>query len=111
MVAVVGRANALDLILRGRLIAGAEAWRIGLVHEAVSGSTDARPAAQRAMALAAELAAQPQAALREARRCIALAGDPAGFEAEIAATRSLHTEAETMQRIAAFLARSSKART
>ncbi|MDP1538014.1 MAG: enoyl-CoA hydratase/isomerase family protein [Burkholderiales bacterium] len=111
MVAVVGRAHALDLILRGRLIAGPEAWRIGLVHEVAFGNADARPAEKRALALATELAAQPQAALREAKRCIAMTGSPAGFEAEIVATRILHTETETMQRIAAFLARSARAGT
>lgn len=103
MVALIGRAHALDLILRGRLIGGDEAARIGLAHESVS-AEDVEP---RAMALAEELASQPREALREAKRCINLARSEAGFAAEIDATRALHRHPDTMQRIAAFLARRS----
>lgn len=101
MVRVVGRAHALDLILTGRLIKAGEAARIGLVSEAVDGSAEAR-----ALQLAAELAGQPRRALQEAKRCIGLAGTAEGYPAEIEATRALHQEAETMDRIAAFLSRS-----
>ncbi len=108
MVAVVGRAYAADMILRGRLVDGAEAWRMGLVHESVSGEANARPAEARARALAEELCAQPQAALGEAKRCIAMAGNASGFAAEVEATRVLHAEPETIERIAAFLRRRAK---
>lgn len=110
MVAVVGRAYAADMILRGRLVDGAEALRMGLVHESVQGEADKRPAEARARALAEELCALPQAALREAKRCMAMAGKAAGFAEEIEATRVLHAEPETIERIAAFLARSPRSR-
>ena len=104
MVGLVGRAHALDLILRGRLIGGDEAARIGLAHESVS----AEEVEPRAMALAGELATQSVQALRQAKHCINLARSPAGFEAEIAATRMLHRDPDTVQRIAAFLASRSR---
>jgi len=100
MVELIGRAQALDLILRGRLIAGAEAARIGLAHESVP----AEEVEPRASALAEELAALSPDALREAKRCIYLARSDAGFAAEIDATRRLHRHPDTGRRIAAFLA-------
>lgn len=109
MVSVLGRARASDLILRARLITGEEAARIGLVHEAVPGDNTQTQA--RALALAEELAALPQAALREAKRCMALAVSDQGYAAEIEATRALQGDAETQALIGAFLARSSKSRT
>lgn len=57
---VIGTAHALDMILRGRKIDGAEAHRIGLVTEVV-------PLAhikERAQALGEELAAQPRLAVK-----------------------------------------------
>jgi len=106
MVAVLGRARANDLILRGRLVTGEEACRIGLVHEAVPGENTE----SRALALAEELARLPQAALREAKRCMALAVSSDGYAAEIEATRALQSDPETQALISAFLARSSKSR-
>ena len=100
MVGLIGRAHTFDLILRGRLIGGDEAARIGLAHESVS----AENVEPRAMALAEELATQPPQALREAKRCINLARSEAGFAAEIDATRALHRHPDTARRIAAFLA-------
>lgn len=99
---IVGRARALELILTGKLITAEEAARIGLIHEAVEGGAEAR-----ALQLAAELAGQPRRALLEAKRCIGLAGSAQGWVAEIEATRALHLEPETQERIAAFMARSS----
>ena len=104
MVGLVGRAWTLDLILRGRLITGEEAQRIGLVHEAV----DLAQVEARALELAEELAAQPREAVREAKRCINLALSQAGFDAEIEGTRRLQGQPETIQRIEAFLARRSR---
>jgi enoyl-CoA hydratase len=97
----VGRARALDLVLTGRMVTAAEAQSIGLIHEAVAGSAEAR-----ALELAAQLAGQPVRALQEAKRCISLAGTAGGFAAEIEATRLLHQEPETVGRIEAFLSRS-----
>jgi enoyl-CoA hydratase/carnithine racemase len=56
----VGRTYALDMILRGRKIDGAEAYRIGLVTELV-GLDDLKA---RAQALGEELAAQPRQAVK-----------------------------------------------
>ena len=56
----VGRDHALDMILRGRKIDGPEALRMGLVTE-VCPIGELKP---RAQALAEELAAQPQLAVR-----------------------------------------------
>ncbi len=56
----VGRVNAIDMILRAKKITGPEAYRIGLVNEVW-------PLAElkdRALALAAELAAQPRLAVK-----------------------------------------------
>ena len=56
----VGRTYALDMILRGRKIDGAEAYRIGLVTELVQvGEIKAR-----AQAIGEDLAAQPRQAVR-----------------------------------------------
>jgi enoyl-CoA hydratase len=57
---VVGRSYALDMILRGRKIDGAEAYRIGLVTELVPVSE----IKERAQALGEDLAAQPRQAVR-----------------------------------------------
>jgi len=56
----VGRAYALDMILRGRKIDGAEAYRIGLVTEVVG----LEQMKDRAQALGEELASQPRLAIK-----------------------------------------------
>jgi enoyl-CoA hydratase/carnithine racemase len=63
---LVGHGRAMDLILSGRAVGAAEALAIGLVDRVVPDGT-ARAAA---VALAAELAALPQAALRGDRRSV-----------------------------------------
>jgi enoyl-CoA hydratase len=62
----VGRAHALDMILRAKKISGPEALRIGLVHE-VWPNSELR---QRAHALAAELAAMPPIAVAGVLECV-----------------------------------------
>lgn len=62
----VGRAHALDMILRARKIDGAEALRIGLV-QAVHPLQSLKAAAH---ALARELAAMPPQAMAAAMQCI-----------------------------------------
>ncbi|MEM7218560.1 MAG: enoyl-CoA hydratase-related protein [Pseudomonadota bacterium] len=57
---VVGGAHALDMILRGRKIDGAEAYRIGLVSELVP----LEEIKTRAQSLGEELAAQPRQAVK-----------------------------------------------
>ena len=67
----VGRAHALDMILRARKIDGPEALRIGLVHQ-VHPLAELKRAAQ---TLARELAAMPPIAVAGALRCVVGAGD------------------------------------
>jgi enoyl-CoA hydratase len=66
----VGRAHALDMILRAKKIDGPEALRIGLVHE-VHPLAELKAAAR---ALARELAAMPPVAVAGVLRCVVGAG-------------------------------------
>ena len=63
---LLGRAAALDLIMRGRMLGADEAERLGLVTEACE-SNDLEA---RSWVLARELAALPPIALREIKRCV-----------------------------------------
>jgi enoyl-CoA hydratase len=63
---VVGRANAIDMILRARKISGPEALRIGLVSEVWPLSE----LKARAISLAEELAAQPRLAVKSMLECL-----------------------------------------
>ena len=63
---VVGRANAIDMILRARKISGPEAFRIGLVSEVWPLSE----LKARAISLAEELAAQPRLAVKSMLECL-----------------------------------------
>ncbi|MEN8159363.1 MAG: enoyl-CoA hydratase-related protein [Myxococcota bacterium] len=67
----VGRAHALDMILRAKKVGGPEALRIGLVHE-VHPVAELKDAAR---ALARELAAMPPVAVAGVLRCVVGAGD------------------------------------
>jgi enoyl-CoA hydratase len=61
---LVGTARALEMILRGRIIAPAQAVSMGLAHELVE------DAVARATELAAELAAKPPRALAHVKRLV-----------------------------------------
>ena len=62
---LIGEARALELILRGRTVAPAEAAALGLVHEMTAG-----PALERARLIAAELANMPAGGIAEAKALV-----------------------------------------
>ena len=77
---LVGPARALELIMRGRTVAPAEALALGMVHEVCPA-----PVLDRAMALGRELAAKPRPAVAHIKRLLRReAHGPlgAGLEAE-----------------------------
>ena len=87
----VGRAHALDMILRAKKISGPEALRIGLVNEVWP--ADALQA--RGEALAEELAAMPAVAVAGVMKAVVGAGH-APLEAALAAEReAVHATAGT----------------
>lgn len=66
LVRTLGVARAMDFLMRKRIVTGAEAAELGLVHEAVP----ADRLMDETMALATELATGPQAAMRMLKRTI-----------------------------------------
>jgi enoyl-CoA hydratase len=60
---LVGQSHALDMILTGRGVSGAEAWRMGLVNRLVPKGTTL----EAAVALARDIAKFPQACMRSDR--------------------------------------------
>lgn len=96
-----GRAVAARLILGAEIIDGTVAAELGVVHWTVARAD----LAARARELAQRLASLPAAALAACKSCIAAAGEPGGggYLLEIEQTRRLFTNAETQQRVAAFL--------
>jgi enoyl-CoA hydratase len=102
LVRCVGRAHALDMILRAKKISGPEALRIGLV-------TEVWPLAElfeRAHALAQELAAMPARAVAEMLRCVVAHGhEPlaAGIAAERGAVLATMGTADQQEGMRAFL--------
>jgi 3-hydroxyacyl-CoA dehydrogenase len=99
---IAGEAVARRMILRGEIVDGAEAARLGVVHWAV-------PAADlpaRARALADELAAMPAAAIAACKRCLGAGSSGAdGYGREIEGTAALYENAETQRRVREFLER------
>ncbi len=67
LVPLVGLSRAKELLLTGRVLGAAEAAGIGLLHRVVSSAGEAEEAA---LALAAEIAAQPAAGTRQAKRLL-----------------------------------------
>jgi len=101
---LLGRAAALDLTLRGRMIGADEAHRIGLVNEACE-PDDLEP---RARTLAAELAALPPIAVREIKRCVleGLEGHlSAGLALEERGILALSRTADTREGVNSFVER------
>ncbi|TMD56428.1 MAG: enoyl-CoA hydratase/isomerase family protein [Chloroflexi bacterium] len=101
---LIGRAAALDLLLRGRLIGADEAERIGLINVA----TEPQDLDRVAQELAAELAALPPLAIREIKRCVDLGLDgplSAGFALEERGNLALAATADAREGVAAFTER------
>lgn len=99
---LVGRGVASRLILGAEAVDGATAERFGLVQWAC-------PRAElpvRAAEIARRIAALPAAALAAAKLCMASAATPGrgGYSDELELTRNLQTDAETRERISAFIA-------
>lgn len=98
-----GRGIANRLILGGEVIDGALAERLGIVQW----TQPREQLAEWTRKLAAKFAEAPRAALAAAKRCIAVANDPArdGHAEELTATRQLYEHPETRRRVAEFLRR------
>ncbi len=104
---IVGGAHARDLLLTGRTIDAAEAFRMGLVSRVVAdGALE-----QAAAALAAEVARHPRGGLASTKAVVAriLAGG-GGAEAQAYAA-TLRSDEAARARIAEFLARKGRQRT
>jgi enoyl-CoA hydratase/carnithine racemase len=97
----LGPGRALDLVLTGRRVDAAEAYRIGLADRLVPAGT----ARDEALRLAAQIAANSPVAVRAARQAIrhgAGTGLEAGLDIEDAAWRTAAFAADRKEGIAAF---------
>ena len=99
---LVGRGLANRLILGAEAVDGASAERLGLVQWACPRAE----LADRACEIATRIAALPAAALLAAKQCMTSAATPGrgGYGDELELTRNLQTNAETRERISAFIA-------
>lgn len=98
---LAGPATAARLILTGELVTGAEAERLGIVHTAVA----AEEVSPTAFAWAEELASRSASALREIKRCLALAPSDEGYAAEISGSARLLSEPATVELVSSFFSR------
>jgi len=98
---LVGRGLANRLILGAEAVDGTTAERLGLVQWACPRAE----LADRATDIVGRIAALPAAALVAAKRCVAAASIPGrgGYGDELELTRELQTDAETRQRVGAFI--------
>jgi enoyl-CoA hydratase/carnithine racemase len=101
-----GPAVAARLILGAETLDGRIAHSLGVIHWVVPRVE----LAQRATEIARRIAALPVAALAASKQCIAAAGvkDRGGFADELEFSRQLLNDAETRQRVEAFLAGSAE---
>lgn len=67
LVPLVGLSRAKELLLTGRVLNAGEAAALGLLHRVAAGAEDAEG---EALALAGEIAAQPPAGVRQAKRLL-----------------------------------------
>ena len=96
--ALIGRGNALMLLMTGRLIDASEAHRLGLVEFVTDGDV-----VEAAVNLAAEIAEMPPAAVEASKRCVSVGlneGRTAGMaqEAHYAVSLGLSDDAAEGQR-------------
>jgi hypothetical protein len=98
---------AARVILGAEILDGVLARELGIVQWAVPRTELARHARE----IAQRIATLPAGALAASKACIAAAGhrDRGGFVDELEFTRKLLNDAETRQRVSAFLARSNEA--
>jgi enoyl-CoA hydratase len=96
---ICGEAVAKRLILRGEVVGGEEAARLGVVQWAAPRSE----VAAMTMETARGIANLPRDTVGECKRCIAAAPVEEGYEMELASTRHLLTVPETRSRVQAFL--------
>jgi enoyl-CoA hydratase/carnithine racemase len=96
-----GRSIAARLILGAETLDGLTARDLGVVHWAF----DLCELQRRTEEIVQRVAALPGAALAASKTCIAAAAEPGrgGYVDELEATRRLMTDAETRQRVSAFL--------
>jgi enoyl-CoA hydratase/carnithine racemase len=101
-----GAALAARLILGAEILDGATASAVGVVNWAVPRAE----LAQRAAGIVAGIASLPAAALAASKACIAAAGhsDRSGYTDELEFTRQLLGNADTCQRVEAYLAGSTR---
>ena len=101
-----GPALSSRLILGAEVLDGATAAALGVVHWAVPRAD----LPERAAEIAKRIAGLPAAALAASKACIAAAGQPGrgGYTDELEFTRQLLNNAETRQRVQAFLAGSAE---
>lgn len=71
LVQLLGVGGAMDFLLRNRIVSGAEALQLGLVHEVAP----PEQLLERALAMARELATGPQAAMRLLKRAVYTAAE------------------------------------
>jgi enoyl-CoA hydratase len=101
---VVGAAQARELMLTGRVIDAADAWRMGLVNEVVG----AGRAVARAREIGQEIAERGPLAVREAKRLIRVASEldlDAGLAAEVEASVRVYATDDLLEGATAFLAK------
>lgn len=107
MTAALGLSRTVEMVLSGRLMTAEEAYASGAVHEVV----DAQTVVDRAVARAAELAAQPPGAVAKTKAWIREMTE-ASYQEAFRAARKLHSEAfaagEPQREIESFFAARAK---
>jgi enoyl-CoA hydratase len=98
---LIGRGRALEMMLTGREVDGAEAWRIGLADRVLYGDV-----VEEALELAVAMAKHSAPAMAAIMNCVDAARDlpqQAGMSVEAVALMSLIEEGEAREGIDAFV--------